>query len=113
MHLGMVEGASLADLLEDYYRGCGWQPDRHDDGTVRARGIGGVTWIGLPVTASDLADPRFASTLLELADERMPTGERCPLELLPDDACASALNALLETLGLADRGHVEVYAVVA
>lgn len=109
----MDERARLTELLEDYYRGCGWQPERRADGTVRARGIGGVTWIGLPVTPSDVGDPDFAQTLLELSDERMPGGERCPLELLPDPGCADDLHGLLETLRLADRGHVEVYAVAA
>lgn len=103
----------LADLLEDYYRGCGWLAERRDDGTVRATGIGGVTWIGLPVVAHDLDDPGFAATLRALGEERMPTGELCPLELLPDEMCADDLRALLGELHLADRGHVEVYSVAA
>jgi hypothetical protein len=103
----------LANLIEAYYRGCGWPVERHHDGTVRAKGIGGVTWIGLPVVAPDLDDPAFPGTLRALGDERMPTGELCPLELLPDEACADGLRALLADLRLADRGHVEVYSVAA
>jgi len=103
----------LTDLLETYYRGCGWTVERHDDGTVRAKGLGGVTWIGLPVVADDLANPGFADTLRVLGDERMPTGELCPFELLPDAKCADGLRALLVELRLAERGHVEVYAVAA
>jgi len=42
-----------------------------------------VTWIGLPVSAEDLDDAGFEARLVELGGERMPTGELCPLELLP------------------------------
>lgn len=103
----------LADLLASYYRGCGWSVTRADDGTVRARGLGGVTWIGLPVVGDDLADPGFAEALRALSEERMPTGELCPLELLPDAGCADELRGLLDELRLSDRGHVEVYALAA
>ncbi len=41
----------------------------------------------------------------------MQSGELCPLELLPDDACADGLRALLGDLRLGERGHVEVYAL--
>ena len=44
----------LIAALEEYYRSCGLRPERAADGTVRARGFGGVTWIGLPVAAEDL-----------------------------------------------------------
>lgn len=103
----------LTTLLERHYRGSGWSVERVDDGTVRARGLGGVTWIGLPVVAADLRQPEFPDRLRALADERMPTGELCPLELLPDGPCAPDLRALLNDLRLADRGHVDVYAVAA
>ena len=103
----------LATLLEDNYRGLGWSVEQCADGTVRAKGLGGVTWIGLPVTTDVLDDPAFPDTLLALAGERMPTGELCPLELLPDPGCETDLRALLERVRLADRGHVEVYAVAA
>ena len=63
-----------------------------DDGTVRATGVGGVTWIGLPVVPDDLADPDFARRLRALSDERMPTGQLCPLELLPAEECADELR---------------------
>lgn len=100
-------------MLETYYRGCGWKVERADDGTVRAAGIGGVTWIGVPVVKEDLAAAGFPDRLIELSEERMPKGERCPLELLPDESCADELRALLDRLRLRDRGHVEVYSVAA
>jgi len=105
--------ADLVAHLEAYYRGCGWKVERADDGTVRAAGVGGVTWIGLPVVADDLADPRFGQRLLTLADERMPAGQLCPLELLPAHDCAEELRSLLDELRLGDRGHVEVYRLAA
>jgi len=108
-----IDREQLTLLFEDYYRGCGWPVSRASDGTIRARGLGGVTWIGLPVVSDDLADPGFGDVLQALSEERMPTGERCPLELLPDEACASELRGLLDTLRLSDRGHVEVYSLAA
>jgi len=103
----------LTNTLERYYRGCGFPVERHADGSVRARGIGGVTWIGLAVLPEDLAEPAFTEQLLELAEERMPRGERCPLELLPAEECADDLRALLAELRLERRGHVEVYSLAA
>jgi hypothetical protein len=41
----------------------------------------------------------------------MPTGERCPLEILPEEECAEALTALLDELHLSEHGHVEVYSI--
>lgn len=104
---------ALFDALESHYRASGWTVERAADGTVRARGWGGVTWIGLPVTARDLDDPAFEGRLRKLGAERMPTGELCPLELLPDSGCDERLRALLGRLRLAERGHVEVYALAA
>jgi len=104
---------ALAATLERHYRSCGFQVERHDDGSLRARGIGGVTWIGLPVLPGDLEDSSFGERLLALADERMPAGERCPLELLPAAECADGLHALLVDLRLERRGHVEVYSLAA
>lgn len=103
----------LTTVLEGYYRGCGFPVERQEDGSLRARGIGGVTWIGLPVLADDLGDESFSRRLLGLAEERMPRGERCPLELLPDEGCADDLRALLAELRLDGRGHVEVYSLAA
>ena len=103
----------LRSLLEEQYRSHGWRPETAADGTVRAAGIGGVTWIGLAVVSEDLTDPGFEARLLALSDERMPRGELCPLELLPDEPCASDLRALLDRLRLHDRGHVEVYSLAA
>lgn len=103
----------LRQALERYYTGCGFAVEHHEDGSVRARGIGGVVWIGVAVVGEDLADEAFASRLRELAEERMPHGERCPLELLPAEECADELRALLAELRLAERGHVEVYSLAA
>lgn len=103
----------LRDALESYYRGCGWKVERAADGTVRASGIGGVTWIGLPVVAGDLVEEGFEDRLVELAEQRMPQGALCPLELLPAEDCADDLRAVLARLRLSERGHVEVYSLAA
>ena len=104
-----VTREELIAALEEYYRSCGLRPERAPDGTVRARGFGGVTWIGLPVAADDLDDEAFEGRLIALGDERMPTGEPCPLEMLPSPDCAERLYAILERIGLGERGNVEVY----
>jgi hypothetical protein len=91
----------LQAKLVEHYRSCGFTPRVEDDGTVRAAGIGGVTWIGLAVVADDLADVR------------MPAGQLCPLELLPAEECTAAVTALLAQLRLERRGHVEVYSLAA
>lgn len=102
----------LLEQLERYYRGCGWKVEHAPDGTVRAAGTGGVTWIGMAVVDDDLADESFPERLLELSDVRMPDdGARCPFELLPDAACADGVVSLLERLRLAER--VTVYSVAA
>lgn len=103
----------LANALEQHYRSSGWSVARFDDGSVRARGWGEVTWIGLPVTCAELDDPSFEALVQELGAQRMPTGELCPLELLPDPECADRLRALLDRLRLGERGHIEVYATAA
>lgn len=102
----------LSDELERHYRGCGWKVERAGDGTVRAEGAGGVTWIGLAVVGDDLADGAFAERLVELSDVRMPAdGPRCPFELLPDAACAGEVRSLLVRLRLSER--VSVYSRAA
>lgn len=99
----------LFALIEAHYRASGWPVARGEDGTVRATGLGGVTWIGLPVVTTDLEDEQFESRLLTLGDERTPDGKRCPLELLPAPDCGDELRAVLRRLRLDERGHVEVY----
>ncbi len=102
----------LLDELERYYRGCGWKVERADDGTVRAAGVGGVTWIGMAVVMTDLAEEGFAERLIELSDVQMAEdGPRCPFELLPDPECAGAVSSLLSELRLAER--VSVYSLAA
>lgn len=103
----------LRNALELYYRSCGWKVEHAGDGTIRASGIGGVTWIGLPVVATDLASESFEAQLLELADQRMPQGALCPLELLPAEDCADDLRAVLDRLRLTNRGHVDIYSLAA
>ena len=104
----------LLAALERVYRRSGWKVTAAEDGTLRATGPGGVTWIGLAVVAEDLADATFPARLLALADSWMPGGrELCPLDVLPDAPCADELRRLLADLRLADRGHVEVYSAAA
>jgi len=103
----------LFGMLELHYRRCGWKVERAGDGTVRANGPGGVTWIGMPILPDDLEEPEFERRLLELSEQRMPHGQLCPLELLPAEECAAELEVRLRRLRLADRGHVAVYSVAA
>ncbi len=103
----------LIQALEGYYRSSGWNVARADDGTVRAVGPGGVTWIGLPVVPEDLAAEDFEERLLALSEQRMPRGELCPFELLPAEECATELRCALERLRLTERGHVAVYSLAA
>jgi len=103
----------LAEQLEAYYRSCGWRVRRAEDGTVRADGPGGVTWIGLPVVADDLASADFEGRLLDLSGQRMPAGEACPFELLPAEDCADELRTALARLRLDMRGNVSVYSLAA
>ena len=104
----------LRGHLEAYYRSCGWPVEFSSDGTLRARGAGGVTWIGLVVMPGDIAGDGLAVRLRELSDERMPGGgERCPLELLPAAECADELRALLAELGLSEVASVYSLAAAA
>ena len=103
----------LLEQLETYYRSCGWKVESFADGTVRAAGIGGVTWIGMAVVPEDLESDAFEERLLELSEQRMPAGQRCPFELLPAEECADELRATLERLRLSERGHVGVYWLAA
>jgi hypothetical protein len=102
----------LLDELERYYRGCGWPVERANDGTLRATGTGGVTWIGMAVVAADLEGAGFEQRVVELSDVRMGDhGIRCPFELLPDDDCAAEVRSLLDRLRLS--GQVSVYSLAA
>lgn len=109
----MTQRRELSSALENHYRACGWPVERADDGTVRAVGPGGVTWIGVPVVAADLDQDEFARRLVALSEQRMPAGQLCPLELLPAADCAGELRDLLARLRLAERGHVEIYSRAA
>ena len=102
----------LLDTLERYYRGCGWKVDRAEDGTLRATGAGGVTWIGMAVVTTDLADDGFPDRLVELSNVHMAEdGARCPFEIFPAPECAGDVRSLLERLRLSER--VAVYSLAA
>jgi hypothetical protein len=102
----------LLDALERYYRDFGWKVEGADDGTVRATGTGGVTWIGMAVVPEDLDAAGFGERLVELSEQRMPAGgERCPFELLPDESCAGEVRSVLADLRLSER--VSVYSLAA
>ena len=102
----------LRGHLEAYYRSCGWPVDHAGDGTLRARGAGGVTWISLVVMREDIIGGGLAETLRRLSCERMPGGgERCPLELLPAAECVGEVRTLLAELGLSEL--VSVYSLAA
>jgi hypothetical protein len=104
----------LLDLLEAYYRDCGWPVERRGDGTIRAAGVSGVTWIGMAVVPEDLVSPEFEARLIDLSEQRMPEGgELCPFELLPAEECAEELRGVLARLRLDDRGHIAVYSLAA
>lgn len=108
------ERARLIGLLEEQYRRAGWQVERGEDGTLRASGPGGVTWIGAAVTSEDLESGELEARLLELSDTRMAgRGELCPLDLLPEPACADRLRHVLDRLGLSDRPHISLYSLAA
>lgn len=103
----------LRRLFERYYASSGFRVEDGGDGTVLGHGFGGVTWIGLPVVATDVDAPGFVDHLRELSERRMPTGERCPLEILAEEGCRSVVESVLRQLGLFDRGHVELYSINA
>jgi hypothetical protein len=104
----------LSRRLAEHYRGQGWPVEVDADGVVHARGPGGVTWIGAPVTGEDIASGTLEDRLTDLAARRMPArGELCPLELLPASDCEPALRALLDRVGLSRRRHVAVYSAPA
>lgn len=106
-----VRRQELQTKLVEYYRGCGFKPAVADDGTVRAAGLGGVTWIGVPIVAEDLEG--LPARLLELSEERMPAGQLCPLELLPDAVCEDEVREVLRQTRIADRRYVEIYSLAA
>ncbi|MEX2193741.1 MAG: hypothetical protein WD844_00510 [Thermoleophilaceae bacterium] len=105
--------ADLLELLESQYRGFGWEVERAEDGTLRAAGPGGVTWIGAVVVAEDLTSGDLEARLPALSRERMPKGgELCPLDLMPDPECEADLRALLDRLDIR-RPHVSLYSLRA
>ena len=87
---------------------------RMDESTVLADGPGGVTWIGRAVVREDLRDEATGERFREFAERRMEGGgELCPFELLPSPDCFDELEQLLERIGIAERGNVEVYSLVS
>lgn len=104
----------LIARLERHYRSQGWSSEHVEDGTLRANGPGGVTWIGATVLDDDLSSERLPAKLVELSEQRMPDGgELCPLDLLAPPECESELRSLLDRIGLSRRPHVSVYSLAA
>jgi hypothetical protein len=104
------ERLKLVSRLEAHYRSQGWPVECAEEGTVRASGPGGVTWLGAVVVPEDLTSEAFRERLVELSSRRMPGGaELCPLDLLATEECEGELRALLDRLGLSGRPHVSLY----
>lgn len=104
----------LLETLEAHYRGSGWRVKRDGEATVFADGPGGVTWIGTAVVPADLEQDGIEDRFRDLAERRMDRGgELCPFELLPSPDCKDDLQAMLERIGIADRGNVAVYSFAA
>ena len=101
----------LQAKLVEHYRGCGFDVEVASDGTVRAIGLGGVEWIGLVIVREDVDS--LADRLVELSGERMPTGQLCALELLPDADCEPAVQTVLERTRIRDWRYVEIYSLAA
>ena len=95
----------------EHYGRCGFDADVAPDGTVRAVGLGGVEWIGLVIVREDV--PQVAERLVALSRERMPTGQFCALELLPDADCERDVRDVLRRTGIRDWRYVEVYSLAA
>jgi len=102
----------LIEKLESHYRASGWKVARVDD-VLEAVGPHGVKWIGRAVVPEDLEDEEFEAEIVELADRRMPEGELCPLDLLPDEQIAGEVRELLRRTGLDRHTHVSVYSLAA
>lgn len=108
------ERRDLTEKLEAYYRASGWPVKVGEDGTLRATGPHGVTWISRAVVREDLDSEEFEAEIIDLAERRMPEGgELCPLELLPAPDCAVDLQMLLDRAGLGGCTHVSVYSLAA
>lgn len=106
--------AELLSRLEAQYRDFGWSVERAADGTIRAIGPGGVTWIGAAVVREDIESGELAARLPQLSRQRMSdSGELCPLDLLPEPECEAATRTLLERLGLSRCPHISVYSLAA
>lgn len=109
-----ADRATLLRRLEDHHRSHGWPVRRDHDGTLRATGPGGVTWIGSALVREDIATGGLDERLTELATTRMPIGgELCPVDLLAADDCEEELSAALSRLRLDERPHVSLYSSAA
>ena len=101
----------LQAKLVEHYRRCGFDVEVAGDGTVRAVGLGGVSWIGLVIVREDLDG--LAEHLVELSRERMATGQLCALELLPDGDCEQDVREVLGRTRIRDWRYVEIYSLAA
>jgi len=109
-----VQRQALLLRLEEHYRNSGWAVRHSEEELLLASGPGGVTWIGTPLTAEDLASEGIEARLMDLAERRMPGGgELCPLDLLAAEDCRDGVDALLGRLRLSERPHVSVYSAAA
>ena len=105
---------ALLARLEEHYRLHGWPVRREDDGTLRASGPGGVTWIGSALVREDVVAESLDEKLTQLADTRMPVGgELCPVDLLAAEDCEEQVRAALNRLRLDERPHVSLYSSAA
>lgn len=107
--LGTRDAAHEA-LVANYER-LGWKQVEPigDDSVVAVAGPGGVTFHGRAVGLDDIANPEFAATLKRLSATRMPTGQLCPLDLMPSGDAAAALRSLLREMHIDRLGHVSIY----
>lgn len=112
MRVVTSNGTDLLDRLSAHYRSSGWKVERAEDGTLRAAGPGGVTWVGTAVRPDDVASDELEDRLTKLADQRMPqSGELCPLDVVVAEDAESGLRGLLDRTGLSARPHVSVYSL--
>lgn len=113
MPLQTVTDSFAHDALIANYERLGWPQVEPigDDGVVAVAGPGGVTFHGRAVRPVDIDDPEFKALVKRLAATRMPTGQLCPLDLMPEPAARERLKELLGELHLEREGHISVYSL--
>ncbi len=108
----LTQSAAHEALIANYER-RGWRQVEPvgDDGVVSVAGPGGVTFHGRAVIGEEIPTPEFAGLLKRLAATRMPTGQLCPLDLMPEPEAGDELRRLLRDLHLDRLGHISVYSL--